>query len=64
MVRSAFVLPRHRRNPVRTRVLDVTAKVGSAVTLAALVVVAGAAAGLSVVPHEPPTKVVTFEMAR
>ena len=67
MTERAFVLPapaRHRCNPVRASVLDVTAKLGSAVTLSALVVLAFAAAGLSAGPApEPPTKVVTFEIA-
>jgi hypothetical protein len=67
MTERASVLParaRHHRNPVRTRVLDVTAKLGSAVTLSALVVLAFTAAGLSVGPApEQPAKVVTFEIA-
>ena len=67
MTNAAFVLPasaRHRRNPVRTNVLDVTAKLGSAVTLSALVVLAFTAVGLSAGPApEQPTKVVTFEIA-
>jgi len=67
MTERAFVLPapaRHRRNPVRTTAMDVTAKLGSAVTLSALVVLAFTAAGLSAGPApEQPTKVVTFEIA-
>jgi hypothetical protein len=67
MTERAFVLPaplRHRRDPVRARVLDVTAKLGSAVTLSALVVLAFSAAALSAgPPPEQPTKVVTFEIA-
>lgn len=64
LVLPAPARPRHRRNPVRTNVLDVTAKLGSAITLSALVVLAGTAAGLSAgLTPEPPTKVVTFEIA-
>jgi hypothetical protein len=66
MTERAFVLPapaRHRRMPVRTRALDVTAKLGSAVTLSALVVLAFTAAGQTAGPApEQPTKVVTFEI--
>lgn len=64
LVLPAPARPRHRRNPVRTSVLDVTAKVGSAVTLSALVVLAATTAGMSAGPApEQPTKVVTFEIA-
>ena len=57
--------PRHRRHPVRTGVLNVTAKVGSAVTLVTRsVVLAATTAGMSAGPAaEQPTKVVTFEIA-
>ncbi|MDN5859236.1 MAG: hypothetical protein L0H84_11495 [Pseudonocardia sp.] len=69
MSRPGLMMPapapaRHRRNPVRTGMLDLVAKVGSAVTLSALVVLAATAAALSAgSAPEQPTKVVTFEIA-
>lgn len=61
MPERAPVLPRHRRHPVRTAVLDVAAKLGSAITLAALLVVGATTAGLTA--PEPGPQVVTFEIA-